>query len=210
MHKVAKMDEGVIKFNYILSKTGPLADNDYLDLEKWRVILYRMKLIGEYQTEKLGYGNLSKRAKPGTDEFIISGTQTGRFANLDGQHYTHVTKGNFDKMSIEAQGPIAPSSESLTHLAIYSACPQIHYIFHVHHTGMWDYMIKNNKDATDENVGYGTKEMAREAKNLIGGQNQGIFVMKGHQDGIISYGASAEEAGRLLLEMHKEAGKATP
>jgi ribulose-5-phosphate 4-epimerase/fuculose-1-phosphate aldolase len=203
------MDEGVIKFNFTLKKSPALEDSNFIDIEKWRVILYRMKLIGEYQTEKLGYGNLSKRAKPGTNEFIITGTQTGRFANLTGDHYTHVRSCSLEKMTINAQGPIAPSSESLTHFAIYQACPQIHYIFHVHHTKMWEYMIAEDLDATSDQVNYGTQEMATAAKDVIGQKNQGIFVMKGHQDGIISYGASAEEAGRLIMDMHKLAIQAS-
>lgn len=201
------LDEGVIKFKFTLKKAPPLDEGSYIELEKWRVILFKMKLIGEYQTEKIGYGNLSRKISSNTGEFIITGTQTGRLANLSGLHYTRVTKCNLSKMNVEASGPIAPSSESLTHFAIYNSCPHINSIFHVHSKELWQYMIDKGLDATSESISYGTPEMADEAKKCIGNKKSGIFVMKGHQDGVISYGTSIEEAGKIVLDTFKQSRK---
>jgi L-ribulose-5-phosphate 4-epimerase len=107
-------------------------------------------------------------------------------------------------MAVEAQGPIAPSSESLTHYGIYMNYPNIGAVFHVHHNELWKYMINNDHDKTPKNIDYGTQEMAEAAKKCIGNKSKGIFVMEGHQDGIISYGSTPEEAGRVLLETLKE------
>src|SRR5690606_16942748 len=104
---------------------------------------------------------------------------------------------------LDAKGPIAPSSESLTHYAIYEACPQLGFIFHVHHKKLWEHMIKEKMECTEDNINYGTLEMAMAAKKCIGKKTQGIFVMKGHEDGIISYGKTSEEAGKCLLEAMK-------
>lgn len=199
--------EGVIKFKFNLKKSSALDEKLYIDVEKWRVILFKMNLIGEYPTEKVGFGNLSRRVVSGDNEFIITGTQTGKHPNLDGTQYTKITKCNLEKMSLDALGPIAPSSESLTHFAIYSSCPQIKYIFHIHSESLWQYMLDNKFERTSESVDYGTHEMAEEAKICIGSKQSGIFVMAGHQDGVISYGATAEEAGRIILETLKESRK---
>lgn len=199
-----QIQEGVIKFKFTLKKAPPLKEAEYLELEKWRAILYRMNLIGEYKNEKVGYGNLSKRISPNSDQFIITGTQTGKYPHLSGSQYTKILKCNQDKMSVEAMGPTAPSSESLTHYAIYQRVAHINYVFHVHHTKMWEYMLNNKMDATPADIDYGTKEMADSAAQLIGTKKSGIFVMNGHQDGIISYGETAEEAGKIILDTLKK------
>jgi len=201
------LDEGVIKFKFTLKKAPPLDEGSYIELEKWRIILFKMKLIGEYPIEKVGYGNISRKIAGTENEFIISGTQTGKYQNLNGLQYTRVVKCNLTKMNVEATGPIAPSSESLTHFAIYNACPHINAIFHVHSSDLWQYMIDNNMDATSETISYGTLEMADEAKKCIGNKKSGVFVMKGHQDGVISYGTSIEEAGKIILDTFKQSRK---
>lgn len=197
-----KIDEGVIKFKFKLSKSGPLEREDYIDLEKWRVILFKLSMIGHYQTEDVGYGNLSSRgATP--QNFVITGTQTGYLSNLDGYYYTRITKCDLKKNSCEAKGPIAPSSESLTHHAIYKANLNIKVIFHIHHKELWEFMIKNGELATSEKISYGTIEMAEEVADKVQDLDRGMLVMKGHQDGIISFGASSEEAGQEILTMYK-------
>jgi hypothetical protein len=55
---------------------------------------------------------------------------------------------------------------------------------------------------TDEHVPYGSPEMAQEVARLFreeAVQEQGIFGMAGHEDGIITFGKSVEEAGAVLL-----------
>lgn len=199
--------EGVIKFKFNLKMASAIAESMFLKLEKWRAILYRMSFIGEYKSEGVGYGNLSCRITSGKDEFIITGTQTGKFPHLDGTQYTRVTKCDLNKMTVDAIGPIAPSSESLTHYAIYKSAPHINIIFHVHHKELWNYMLQNNYDRTPESINYGTNEMAESAKKLIGTKIKGIFVMAGHQDGIMAYGQNVEEVGQIILQILKESRK---
>lgn len=196
--------EGVIKFKYNLKLAPPLAEPLFIDVEKWRAILFKMNLIGEYQSEGVGFGNLSKRVAPASEEFIITGTQTGKLPHLSGAHYTRIKKCNLKKMSLEAQGPIAPSSESLTHFAIYSTCPQINYIFHVHHKELWNFMLNNGFDKTSEDVEYGTLDMAQAASECIKNNDVGIFAMAGHEDGIIAYGKNADVTGKIILETFKK------
>ena len=163
-----------------------------------------MGLIGEYLIEKVGYGNISKRILGEEDQFIITGTQTGKLSNLNGSQYTRVKKCNLKKMNLEAIGPIAPSSESITHYAIYSSCPQVNFIFHIHDKVLWNYMLTNDFDKTSKNINYGTQEMADAAKECIDNKTSGIFVMEGHEDGIIAYGQNAESTGKIILSTFKQ------
>ena len=65
-------------------------------------------------------------------------------------------------------------------------------------------MLKNNYDKTSSEIEYGTQDMAEAAKICISTKDFGIFAMEGHQDGIIAYGRTAEETGKLILETLKE------
>ncbi|HLT22712.1 MAG TPA: class II aldolase/adducin family protein [Bacteriovoracaceae bacterium] len=195
-------DEGVIKFQYTLKMAPAPEKDEFIKLEKWRALFYKLNMIGEYPIDKVGFGNLSARLDPVT--FIITGTQTGHLPHLQAQHYTKVTDCNLKKGTVNARGMIPPSSESLTHYAIYLASKEIKYVFHIHHPQMWKHMIEAQHDAIPENVPYGTQEMAASATGLINGRNSGAFVMKGHEDGIISYGKTAQEAGKILLDIYRE------
>ena len=49
-------------------------------------------------------------------------------------------------------------------------------------------------------------EMAEGIVKLVrgGGSSQGVFVMAGHEDGVIAYGADIESARRVLLDTHQQ------
>lgn len=194
--------DGVIKFSYEIISDSPLEMSFIKELEGWRKILFSKKLIGEYPIEKVGYGNLSKRVKRNSTEFIITGSQTGKWPDLTQDQYSLILSCNLKNGSLIASGKAKPSSESLTHFAIYESNPNLNYIFHVHDKKMWEYMIAHQYDSTDETIAYGTEEMALASKRCIKNKTSGLFVMKGHEDGIISYGASAEGAGLPLIELH--------
>jgi ribulose-5-phosphate 4-epimerase/fuculose-1-phosphate aldolase len=197
-------DEGVIKFKLTLKRAPAPEQNLVIALEKWRALFYKLGLVGEYPNEKIGYGNLSSRLQRKT--FIITGSQTGHLAHLQAHHYTRVIDCDLKKGSVTAEGLIPPSSESLTHFGIYEANPAIQYVFHVHHQKLWNYLQSINCDSISEDVAYGTQEMAHAASSLLGSRSNGIFVMKGHEDGIISYGTTAEDAGRNILEVYRSLG----
>lgn len=197
------MDDGVIKFKFRLKKSGTISSREYLDVEKWRAIFFKMRLVGEDSESHIGYGNLSKRIS-GSDQFIITGTQTGHLPHLNGSQYTKVTSCDLKSLSVDAIGPIPPSSESLTHFAFYQKCKQINFIFHIHSSKLWNHMISEKMNSTPQDVSYGTQEMAIAVQNIIGNKESGIIVMKGHQDGVIAYGNSAEQAGRMVLNSINE------
>jgi ribulose-5-phosphate 4-epimerase/fuculose-1-phosphate aldolase len=110
------------------------------------------------------------------------------------------------KGSVTAEGLIPPSSESLTHYGIYEANSAIQYVFHVHHPKLWEILKNSNCDAIAEDIQYGTQEMAIAAQQLLSQKSSGIFVMNGHEDGITSYGTTAEETGKTLLDLYRKLG----
>lgn len=195
-------DEGIIKFKLTLKRAPAPEMNQVIALEKWRALFFKLGLVGEYPIDNIGYGNLSSRLSKKT--FIITGSQTGHLAHLQAHHYTKVIDCDLKKGSVTAEGLIPPSSESLTHFGIYEANPNIQYVFHVHHQKLWEMLHNGDYDSIDEDVAYGTQEMAEAAHALLKNKSSGIFVMKGHEDGIISYGTSAEEAGKIILELYRK------
>ncbi|MCT4642837.1 MAG: class II aldolase/adducin family protein [Bacteriovoracaceae bacterium] len=194
------IDDGVIKFNYNLDKKNLLNSTNIQEIEVSRSKLFKLKLIGQYLPEQIGYGNISKRYKH--NKMIISGTQTGKYPNLDFNKYCIVDRCDLEQMSVQATGTIAPSSESLTHYGIYYYNKKINYIYHIHDSKIWTYMINNQFSATDKNIPYGTKSMSLAAKECIHGRSKGSFVMKGHKDGVISYGSTAKEAEDEIINLY--------
>lgn len=205
------IDDGFIKYDRSnFSQCPALAEAEYRSLEYWRKKLFELNLIGEYPEEKIGYGNISMvvdyRQHFGSDhpQFIITGTQTGKYPDLDGNHYTRVLDYEIDKLKIKMMGPIEASSEALTHAAIYSANHHIKVVFHIHSPAIWKGMIADKSNFTAKSIPYGTVEMARATQKCIEGKNKGCFCMKGHQDGIVIYGETLEEVGELTLNLHRK------
>lgn len=194
------IDEGYIKFESDWTP-GPAADSDVVALlDRWRRPLFDAGLIGHYDELGIGYGNLSVRVGGGR-QFVISGTQTGRVANTSGEHYARVTDYDIDANRVCSTGPVEASSESLTHAAIYQLDPAINGVVHVHSQPLWQ-MLLGRLPTTAGDISYGTPEMAHEFERLYRDtdfRSTGVAVMAGHEEGIVAFGGSLEEAaGRLL------------
>lgn len=197
---VSKTDEGVIKydqsgFTYIPTLPG----YEYATVEKYRKILNRMNLVAAYDNG-LGFGNISQRKdyrhlhRTANPQFIITGSQTGHLPDLTGAHYTRVVDFDIEAFAVTAQGAVNASSETVTHAAIYRQNPGIGAVIHFHHPGIWKAMIRDGAAATGKWVLYGTYEMAVAVKDCVGDNTQGIFVMKGHEEGVIAYGPNLSTA----------------
>ena len=203
------MEEGVIKFTLQFTEAGPVDMQPIAELNKWRTILWQQALIGQdpARYEGYGFGNVSQRigaddAAHGKRCFIISGTQTGHLPKLDNTHYTLVKTYDAASNSVSAAGPIKPSSESLTHGMIYDLGNAIRVVLHVHSPDIWLAADSLDIPVTDSAVPYGTPKMAAEVQRLFNEtdvRERKIFSMGGHEDGVISFGTTAEEAGDILL-----------
>ncbi|MDC1174052.1 class II aldolase/adducin family protein [Bacteriovoracaceae bacterium] len=204
------INEGVIKFNTKEHfQTNALEPNEYRTLESWREKLWDIKLIGSYCPSNIGYGNLSVKVdysdilQTSEPQFLITGTQTGHKKNLDGNDYVRVLNFDQENFSVTSSGPCSPSSETPSHFSLYKAKSDINAIFHVHDNIIWKYLSENHDLATPADVEYGTPEMAKQFLNLDL-PDKGIIVMKGHEDGFLSYAKNMEEAGELLLEIYNK------
>ena len=191
-------DEGVIKFNCQWTKSPPLDEAWIRGLNVWRDKLYCLGLIG-LNEDGIGYGNISIRFRK--NQFIISGSGTGKFKKLTGEHYALVTDYDVKKNAISSTGSIIASSESLTHAMIYEQASDVHAVIHVHHFKTWEKLL-NTLPATAENIEYGTPEMANEITRLFSEQKLSqhkIFAMAGHTGGIVSLGKDLGQAAEVLL-----------
>lgn len=193
------IDEGYIKFNCTWDQSSLPEVGDISDLLEARNTLFQKKLIGYDTHHKVGYGNISKRISGG--KFLISGTQTGHIEKLDSTGYSFIESFNIDSNSVVCSGPAKASSESLTHASIYLLDADINAVVHVHNKKLWEFLL-NKVPTTGKDVSYGTPAMARETGRLAKEETllqKKIFVMAGHEDGVISFGKNMKEAMDVML-----------
>ena len=201
--------EGVTKYHLEFSPSPRQAFPDFSRIDGWRTLLHRLRLIGQDPARYggLGYGNISQRigpfdSPPQLVRFIISGTQTGRLERLGVNHYCTILAADPHRNRVVAQGPVKPSSEALTHAAVYASNEQARYVLHVHSPEIWSQTQQLKIPATPHDVPYGTPQMAAAVHRLLCSvdiENCPIFSMLGHEDGIVSFGRTLDEAGQILI-----------
>lgn len=205
-------EEGVIKFHAAHEQRRlPVREFGALScqLTAWREIFAKTQLVGQdpKRYDGAGYGNVSGRlgapsAPRGQRGFLITGTQTGGRSCLSLDDYCAVRSYDYRKNRVESVGAILPSSESMTHAAIYDLSSEIRFVFHAHTPTLWRRARALQLPTTDPKIAYGTPEMALEAQRLFRSSalpELRILAMGGHEDGIIVFGKSAEEAGQVML-----------
>lgn len=194
-------DEGVTKYQctHIRQKLRP---HPLLqDLVDCRNRLFRKGLIGVY-SDGIGYGNVSLRPEV-KEGFYITGTQTGSLNEIGIGHLSYVRACNIEANSVICEGPVAASSESLTHAAVYGLDPGIRAVVHVHARSLWQNAMAK-LPTTKGTIPYGTPEMAREMQRLYARGELaafGVVVMAGHEDGVISFGAHLAEAEQRIYQV---------
>ena len=110
-----------VKFTY--ERTGvEMGSFDQLaDLNACRRKLLDLHLLGVY-ANGVGFGNLSVR-DGATRSFYITGSATGGLPELTPADCVRVVEYDFAKNWLSYEGAAIPSSESLTHAAIYESDP---------------------------------------------------------------------------------------
>ncbi|MEJ2132335.1 MAG: class II aldolase/adducin family protein [Gammaproteobacteria bacterium] len=193
--------EGVIKFDLEWDASTPWEGPEIGVLERWREEMLARGVLGQDadRYDGFGFGNLSARVPSG---FLISGTQTGHERTLGARGYALVVGWTLEENRIIARGPVKPSSESLTHAALYQAQPSVRFVFHGHSPDLWAHGRALDLPVTDPDVPYGTPAMAAEVERLSGQslEGAGILIMGGHEDGFIAFGGDAEHTGACMLE----------
>mgnify|MGYP000406659349 CR=1 FL=1 len=90
----------------------------------------------------------------------------------------------------------------MSHAAIYQTNKSVNAVLHIHHETLWNQLL-NVLPTTDKNAEFGTPEMAFEIARLAK-TNNGIIIMGGHPEGIISYGENLQNAYNLLINQYNE------
>jgi L-ribulose-5-phosphate 4-epimerase len=196
-------DEGSIKFECRWHYGEAPTHTVVTPLLRTRNLLHQRGLVGVLP-DGIGYGNVSARLQE--ESFLITGSGTGSEPVIDAKHLTLVCCVDFRSNSVECVGPVIASSESMTHAALYHADLQICAVIHVHSRELWTKLF-GIVPTTDRYVPYGTPEMATEIERLYRDEqfpSAGIIVMAGHQDGLISFGRTFDEALSYLPDSPPE------
>ena len=192
------MDEGVVKYRCDWEEADPVAAGNIADLMTWRERLHSWGLIGVYENG-IGFGNVSVRLG-NSCQFVISGTQTAHLRAQGPESYCTVTEFNLEKNFLGCRGPVPASSESLTHAALYLHRDDVGGIIHVHNPQLWQQLLFKIP-TTRKEIPYGTPQMALEMFRLFEEENladRKILAMAGHEDGIICFGSTLDDAGKVL------------
>jgi len=204
--------EGVIKFTAD-HEERPLPPHRFSDLvaqlAAWREILAGLGLVGQVEGryEGAGFGNVSGRMGPfpgarGQRPFLVSGTQTGGKKCVSLADFVVVSSWDAHTNRVTSWGPVLPSSESLTHAALYDLAPNVRFVLHAHAPVLWQRAKELRLPTSRDDVGYGTPEMAHEVQRLWRETTlpeTRLFAMGGHTDGVIAFGRTCDEAGAALL-----------
>ena len=199
------IDDGVVKYSLEFEQTDIVALEECKEIEKIREDLFALGLIGAY-SNGIGYGNISVRYEK-NNAFVITATQTGALSNLKPKDYSLVQKVNFTTFTTTAVGSSKPSSEAITHACIYELDCNINAVIHIHNEKLWNFMLENDYLTTNDTP-YGTPEMVEDVramyKNIKPLENN-AFVMKGHFEGIVTFGKNLKEAKRRLYKIIQKA-----
>jgi L-ribulose-5-phosphate 4-epimerase len=178
---------------------GGQAFGGLAELNAYRRKLLDLSLIG-IDSNGVGFGNLSIR-DGATDEFYITGSATGGIHELTLADCAKVVACDFERKLVRYKGPATPSSESLTHAAIYASDAGAGAVIHCHDSKLWATAL-NQAPTTSKAAEYGTPALANEIMQLFtrtDTQSRKIVVMAGHEGGIITFGKDLEEAFAVLV-----------
>lgn len=194
--------EGVVRYELEFEAGAAPAVEDIAALDAWRHVLFRLGLIGGNDPERyhgLGFGNVSRRLPGAGLQFVISGTQTGHLEHAGPANYCTVSHCDPGTNRVVASGPVRPSSEALTHGAVYAAEASAGCVLHAHNPLIWQQAAALGLPQTPPEIPYGTPEMATTVAALCQQHPGEVFAMAGHEDGIIAYGRDEAEAGQRLV-----------
>ncbi len=150
----------------------------------------------------LGFGNVSCRATyRGQSGFLVSGSQTAGIKDFDLKDCAFVYDFDVRKNRVVSFGPTKPSSETLCHVAAYSACPEVGAVIHGHAIQVWHamggFLATDHAPefyATDSSATCGTVALALEVERQFLAHGSPLtLALAGHEDGILLGGANLEE-----------------
>jgi ribulose-5-phosphate 4-epimerase/fuculose-1-phosphate aldolase len=205
-------DEGITKFEaeHTVQALDPRRFGALCcKLIAWRELLAKMQLVGQDPSRYggAGYGNVSARIGApskgrGDRSLLITGTQTSGLPRVGLRDFCVVERYDYRRNRVRSFGSTEPSSETMTHAALYDISPHIRFAFHAHCPMIWHRARELRVPTTDPTAAYGTPDMALAVQDLYRSSSLGevhILAMGGHEDGVMVFGHSAEEAGQVLF-----------
>jgi ribulose-5-phosphate 4-epimerase/fuculose-1-phosphate aldolase len=193
-----------VKFTYErrASHLAPFAA--LAELNACRRKLLELRLIG-VDSNGVSFGNLSVR-EGATKNFYITGSRTGALPELALSDCARVVDYDFKNNCVRYDGTAIPSSESLTHAAIYESDKNAAAVIHCHDSNLWAGLL-NRAPTTSGAVEYGTPAMAYDVMRLFGAtdvQSRKLLVMAGHDGGLVTFGTDLQEAFSVLMRERNE------
>jgi L-ribulose-5-phosphate 4-epimerase len=176
----------------------------FAELNAYRRRLLQLSLIG-VDSNGIGFGNLSIR-DGATENFFITGSATGGISELTPADCVKVVAYDFERNLLRFEGSSIPSSESLTHAAIYESDPSAGAVIHCHDSKLWAALL-DQAPTSSKTIDYGTPQLAYEVMQLFKQtdlRSRKILVMAGHAAGILTFGKDLEEAFAVLVGEWKE------
>jgi ribulose-5-phosphate 4-epimerase/fuculose-1-phosphate aldolase len=193
-----------VKFTYQRARADIAPFDALAELNACRRKLLEQRLMG-VDPNGVGFGNLSVRDGV-SGNFYITGSATGDLPELTPTDCVRVVAYDFARNWLRYEGAAIPSSESLTHAAIYESDPSTAAVIHCHDSGLWATRL-DRAPTTSKSVAYGTPEMAYEIMRLFKVSDVGsgkIFVMAGHEAGVVTFGENLEDAFDVLMREQRE------
>jgi L-ribulose-5-phosphate 4-epimerase len=193
-----------VKFTYERARPDIASFEALAELNIYRRKLLEQRLIG-VDSNGVGFGNLSVRDGV-SGNFYITGSATGGVPELTPTDYVRVVAYDFARNWLCYEGAAIPSSESLTHAALYESDPTISAVIHCHDSVLWATLLERGP-TTSKPVAYGTPEMAYEIMRLFTAsdvRSREIFVMAGHEGGIVTFGKNLEDAFAVVMRERRE------
>ena len=193
-----------VKFTYQRARPDITPFEALAELNAYRWKLLEQRLMG-VDSNGVGFGNLSVRDGV-SKNFYITGSATSGLPELTPTDCVRVVAYDFAKNWLRYEGAAIPSSESLTHAAVYESDPSTSAIIHCHDLGLWATLLER-VPATSKAVAYGTLEMAYEIVRLFrvsDVRSRQIFAMAGHEAGIVAFGRNLEDAFDVVMRERRE------
>jgi ribulose-5-phosphate 4-epimerase/fuculose-1-phosphate aldolase len=193
-----------VKFTYQRARADIAPFNAFAELNAYRRKLLEQHLMG-VDSNGVGFGNVSVRDGM-SGNFYITGSATGGLPELTPTDCVRVVEYDFARNWLRYEGASIPSSESLTHAAIYESDPSTSAVIHCHDSGLWATLL-DRAPTTSKSVAYGTPETAYEIMRLFKGtdlRSRKILVMAGHEGGIATFGKNLEDAFDVVMRERRE------
>ncbi len=146
-------------------------------------------------------GNLSCRTQSG---FLITatGTPLAEIQPVNWVEVTSVTPLPGGGLEVSSHGLFEPSKDSSVHLATYRRLPQIDSVFHLHPAYLGVLTEQLGVPSTATYYRAGTVESVQEIERFLDSVTEvSYFVLIEH--GIVSIGATIDEAGERIEHFHR-------